>query len=192
MNRHWMIFSVATALACCACAHASISFEDVLVEYWVGAGSSEAMMIVDWQENRTLAFGFRWEAGVPTDLDLIEAVNAHSDRFYREWVDGVPYSAIFGIGWDVDNDGFSKTDPDDWYEEGWLENGFWSQWLSADGETWDWGNGLGMHDLYHGAWIGWSWAPEFIAEPPDVPLIPAPPATGLLALGLLSGARRRR
>ena len=193
MTRWSMVLSVFVPIAgCCAAAHASISFDDVLVEYWVGSGDSEAMMIADWQADRMLAFGYRWDAGVPDDLDLFEAVNAHSDRFYREWVSGVPFGAVFGVGWDADGDGFSKTDPDDWYEEGWLENGYWSQWVSGDGELWDFGGGLGMHDLYDGAWIGWSWAPEFLAEPPDVPLIPTPATIAVMALGALARAPRRR
>ena len=188
-NRLWT--AAISALGAAASAGAAISFDEVDVTYWTGAGSNEAMLIVDWQESRTLAFGFRWDFGAPTDLDLLEAVNDHSDRFYREWLDGVPGGALYGIGWDVDADGFSKTDPDDWYEEGWYENGYWSQWVSGDGEAWDYGGGIGMHELYDGAWIGWSWAPDFIAVQPTVPLIPAPGAAALLGAMLLIRRRRR-
>jgi len=180
-------------LAFSAAARAFIEFDDVLIEYWTGAGDNEALLIVDWQEDRMLAFGYRWDVvDAPTDFDLFEAVNAASDRFYREWVEGMPEQAIFGIGWDADNDGFDKLDPDDWYEEGWIENGYWSQWVSTDGEDWQWGNGLGTHDLSHGDWIGWSWAPDFIDTPPNVPLVPAPPTLVALTALALRAKRRRR
>jgi hypothetical protein len=185
--------AINAALALSVSARAYIDFDDVLIEYWTGSGDNEALLIVDWQEDRMRAFGYRWnEIDAPTDFDLFEAVNAASDRFYREWVEGMPEQAIFGIGWDADNDGFDKTDPDDFYEEGWLENGFWSQWLSTDGENWEWGNGLGTHDLAHGDWIGWSWAPDFIDTPPDVPLVPAPATLAALAAFALRVRRRRR
>ena len=184
--------SAAAALTLTAGATAALTFDDVLVAYWTGQGANEAMMIVDWQDDRALGFGYRWDdLDAPTDFDLFEAVNVASDRFYRQWVDDMPEQAIFGIGWDADDDGFAKTDPDDWYEEGWFENGFWSQWISADGEAWDWGGGLGTVDLMDGDWIGWSWAPNFDSTPPDVPLIPAPGALALLGLGAVVARRRR-
>jgi hypothetical protein len=169
----------------------ALDFDDVLVELWTGDGANEAMLIVDWQNDHTLAFGYRWDdLSSPTDLDLFEAVNGATDRLYREWLDDHDFEIIFGIGWDADADGFAKDDPDDWYEEGWFDNGFWSQWQSADGEAWDWGGGLGTIDLTHGAWVGWSWAPDFDSTPPDVPLIPAP-ATWT-TFGVMFFAQRRR
>jgi hypothetical protein len=189
-----MLFSAAIVpLVVAAHAHAAISFDQVDVEYWVGSGDLEAMLIVDWQADRTLAFGYRFSAfDAPTDFDLFEAVHDHSDRFYREWVAGMEEEAIFGIGWDTDLDGFAKDDPDDWYEEGWFENGFWGQYVSDDGESWSFGGGLGAHDLEDGDWIGWSWAPNFEGSAPDVPLIPGPAALASLLGGLLIGPRRWR
>ncbi len=193
MNCNHLMFAAISTVAFGASAEAGISFDDVLVEYWVGEGENEAMMIVDWKDDRALGFGFRWDdLDAPTDFDLLEAVNAESDRFYREWVDGMPEGAIFGIGWDFDADGFGKTDPDDWYEEGWIDNGFWSQWVASDGEDWGWGSGLGMVDLADGAWIGWSWAAEFESTPPEVPLVPAPGVVALLAIGGLGSRRQAR
>jgi hypothetical protein len=171
---------------------AAISFDDVEVELWTGAGERSALMIVDWQEGRTLAFGHRWSAlDAPTDFDMLEAVADATERFFRTWVDGMEEEAIFGLGWDADGDGFAPRDPDDWYEEGWFTDGFWSQWVSADGEAWEFGPGLGLHALEDGAFVGWSWAPDFIADPPDVPLVPAP--SGALALlGAILPRRGRR
>lgn len=181
--------AIAATLVAGSATHA-IDFADVEVTYWTGSGDYEAMMIVDWLDSRSLAFGYRWtEFDDPTDLEMLEAVNAWSDRFYREWVGGMEYQAIFGIGWDYDLDGFAKDDPDDWYEEGWYENGFWSQWVSGDGEAWDWGGGLGTVPLTDGYWVGWSWAPDFVADPPHVPLVPAP---GTLTVVLLAGFIRGR
>jgi hypothetical protein len=187
-----LLCAVAAPLVVTAYADGAISFDDVVVEYWAGSGDLEAMLIVDWQEDRALAFGYRFSPlDEPTDFDLFEAVNNHSERFYREWVDGMPESAVFGIGWDVDLDGFDKDDPEDWYEEGWFENGYWAQYLSIDGEAWSFGGGIGTHNLDDGDWVGWSWAPNFESSPPSVPLIPSPAALAVLVGGTLIGSRRR-
>jgi hypothetical protein len=189
MNLGYSMIGAVAALGTVSAAHAGLIFDDVQVELWTGAGEQEALLVIDWQAGRQIAFGYRWSAlETPTDRDMLDAIVGATDRLQYVLVPDVTFDAIFGIGWDADDDGLG--DPDDWYEEGWLENGFWGQWASTDGTSWDFANGFGFEDLADGDWIGWSWAPEFVSDPPTVPLVPAPPAA--LALGFLVTARRRR
>ena len=78
------------------------------------------------------------------------------------------------------NDGFAKSDTDDYYQAGWeyYEDGYWSYYHSVDGETWDYSTfGVFGHLLVDSEWSGWSWSQDFYTLAPDnIPLV----ATGLL------------
>jgi len=152
------------------------SFEDVDVEFWAGSGTNEALLVLDWKGvGAYLAFGYRW-SGAATGLSMLQAVrSASGGRLYVEWVPGYPQQAVFGLGWDADDDGFSKTDPDDYYQEGWLETSYWSYWLSTNGQAWDYAEeGLVLRNLSDGDWDGWSWVSGSTALQPRVPLAPVP------------------
>ena len=150
------------------------TFDDVEVTYWTGAepgdGVHEALMVVDWQAPGadSLVFGYRW-TGDATGADMLSAVDSADPRFYLKWHPHPDYGqAVYGIGWDADSDGFEKTDPDDYYEEGWTRNGFWRYYLGADGEDWPVsGTGASGRMLSDGDWDGWSWSPDFVSSEPD-------------------------
>jgi hypothetical protein len=162
----------------------------VTVEYWTGAGTNEAVMVVDWQKDISLAFGYKWNDSAMVG-DMFDAVDAASAKFYKEWVEEQGDVAIFGIGYDMDDDGFSKDDIGDYYEEGWFENGFWAEYLSSDGQSWNWGDGIRSDYIYDGSWAGFSWAPEFVSTEPDAPIVPEPITLSILALGALAVHRRK-
>ena len=161
------------------------AFEDVRVTYWTGLepgeGVNEALMVVDWQEpdQDSLVFGYRW-IGQEQGVDMLNAIEGADSRFHVYWH---PYyiGALYGIGWDADGDGFSPTDPDDYYQAGWeyYEDGYWSSYSSTDGETWSYG-GFGAHgtDLSDGDYSGWSWSPGFESSAPDN--LPAASTVGIL------------
>ncbi|HPQ70576.1 MAG TPA: hypothetical protein PKW95_15735 [bacterium] len=128
-------------------------WDDYDVTYWAGTGANEAVLVVDWG-SVTMMWGYRWD-GSATGQDMMAAIDEASERFYAEYLYGG--AAVYGIGWDADGDGFSKTDADDYYEEGW-SSGYWSYWLSTDGRTWSYSSvGFAGRTLSNGCWDGWSW-----------------------------------
>lgn len=151
------------------------TFDDVAVTYWAGDepgdGVNEALMVVDWQipGQDSLVLGYRW-TNEAKGVDMLNALELADNRFYFEW--HAEYSAaVYGIGWDADGDGFEKTDPDDYYAEGWMI-GSWRYFCSTDGEDWTYVVGVGVYGrtLSDGDWDGWSWAPNSnVSVPDDLP-----------------------
>ena len=56
---------------------ATIAFSDIL--YWVGTGSNEAVLAVNWADT-ALAWGYRWN-GTATVADMMDAIAADDPRF---------------------------------------------------------------------------------------------------------------
>lgn len=147
------------------------SFDDIL--FWVGEGSQQSALVVDWDGHDagdfSLTWGFRWD-GVATSADMFDAIVASDSRLFAKtgaFGNGV---AVYGIGYDANadsqfglNDGSEfdlsgrvlsgpadlavATDVDDWYAEGWLL-GYWYHAIiddSAEALTPNaWSRGLGL------------------------------------------------
>ena len=185
----------------------ALNIQNVQVTHWAGTGSKKALMVVDWQQAETFVFGYRWE-DTATGLDMIEAVNSAGIGFYRQWHPDYQNQLIFGLGFDVDQDGGSfvpgapgphsetgyATDPDDYYAEGWYVNGYWAYYSSQDGANWAYASEGLAHQLADGAWDGWSFAPAPTWDggvPDNIPLVPEPATALLLSVaGLLLRAGR--
>lgn len=179
------------------------------VDFWVGTGEQEAVLVVDWKsggEPQSLAWGFRWD-GEATGRTMMDAITGADPRFFEE--SGFGGGTVYGLGYDLDGDGGSfvpstdgsdtgfATDEDDHYAEGWLSAGFWSYWVSEDGVDWGFsGLGIASRVLSDGDWDGWSWAPGFASAVPSVPTaaapIPEPSALSLLLVGTSLGLFLRR
>ena len=169
------VLLVALAMAIIPSSAWAYTFDDVEVTYWAGDepgdGVNEALMVVDWQipGQDSLVLGYRW-TNEAKGVDMLNALELADNRFYFEW--HAEYSAaVYGIGWDADGDGFEKTDPDDYYAEGWL-SGSWRYFSSTDGEDWTYVTGVGVYGrtLSDGDWDGWSWAPNSnVSVPDDLP-----------------------
>jgi hypothetical protein len=128
---------------------AAFTFSDI--QYWVGAGTNQAALAIDWSQSSTsppaLVWGYRW-SGTATGADMLTAVVRADDRLFGKF-DGPQgsESTIYGLGYDANNDGqfaindgtsfdaqgvaYSgpvdygiSADPADYYAEGW-GHGFW-------------------------------------------------------------------
>ncbi len=82
------------------------SFDDV--DYWVGSGANRAALVIDWFEQNpdpsALAWGFRWD-GVATGYDMLLAIVEADDRLFAKLGEFNEGASLFGLGYDVDNDG---------------------------------------------------------------------------------------
>jgi|GEM_PF-2278378 len=184
--RMTLMLPIAMLMAIIPSSARAYTFADVEVACWSGVapeeGVNESLLVVDWQVEgaESMVFGYRW-MGEATGSNMLNAIHQADNRFYFEW-HWMYNIAIYGIGWDADGDGFDKTDPDDYYEEG-FENdgdGYWSYYLGSDGENWAY-SGLPVvgRTLSDGSWDGWSWSPNFVSSAPDnIPLAAAGDSNG--------------
>ena len=189
-------------------AHA-VDFSDITT--WVGSGSNQAGLIVDWNGDGLLpqyqVWGYKWD-GAASGEDMLKAVAAADSRFYAVIETDPTYGDyVFGLGYDVMNDGsgFVSTTPGDetghannpgnHYCEGWYNNGYWSYWgKDTTDSDWNWpGAGMGSRTLANGCWDAWTFgyaSNEWTAPEPLSDFIPAavPEPTSLIALagGLVS------
>jgi hypothetical protein len=174
---------LATAEANLACA--SFTFNDI--QYWVGSGSNRAAIAIDWSDGSTsppaLVWGFRWD-GVAHGRDMLTAVVNADSRLYAKF-GGSPggESAIYGLGYDGNNDGnfviddgtsfdshgvaytdpadlAESIDPADEYGEGWF-TGFWHYGVASSdpfvvGAWTDSPTGMVSRTLADGSWDSWA------------------------------------
>jgi hypothetical protein len=164
----------------------TFSFDDI--QFWVGTGANRAALVIDWNEDSTeppaLAWGYRWD-GVASGGDMLAAVVAADPRLFAR-LRGTPTdpAAVFGLGYDANNDGqfalddntvfdaagiafaseaidgVATTDSGDFYSEGWLA-GFWHYGVASanpfDGSEWsDSLLGMASRTLTEGAWDSWT------------------------------------
>ncbi|WDP93299.1 MAG: VPLPA-CTERM sorting domain-containing protein [Desulfobacter sp.] len=166
-----------------------------------------------------MVWGYRWD-GEASGEDMLMAIVNNDSNLYAKVSGPTQYGiAVFGLGYDVDSDGFgisdgslftngitqagystadgsSATDPDDLYTEGWYQNGYWSYWL-ADGTDWGYsGTGMSGRTLSDGDVDGWGFS--FYGGGGGAPSItpapvPVPAAFWLLGSGIigLAGLKRR-
>ena len=162
------------------------------IEYWAGLGENEAVLCIDWNigDSPTLVFGYRWPDGqTRTGGDMLKAVESASDRFYLELQSSTYGDLVDGIGWDADGNGFSKTDPADYFRPGWVDPDYWGYTTSADGITWEYSMvGMQGRELSSGSWDGWAYGST--EAPPD--LVPEPATLMLVGWGCIWMAARRR
>lgn len=153
-------------------------------------------------ETSALVWGFRWD-GEATGETMARAIAASDPRFVIMTETGTAYgSTVSGFGYDVNKsgdfsitkdgvtlspdengiifsssygyDGWTCTDPEDYWQSGWYQ-GYWSYWLkSNDSDAWGYsGTGITGRKLTDGCWDGWNFAVNMSSQPWK-PLAPAP------------------
>ncbi|MBW1683192.1 MAG: VPLPA-CTERM sorting domain-containing protein [Deltaproteobacteria bacterium] len=107
-------------------AGASFTFDDI--DFWVGTGSNQAALVVDWNDSKdpqSLAWGYRWD-GTASGEDMMRAIagsgiikepfggattgnwdNGADGRLYARMTTwwGNTARTVYGLGYDLDNDG---------------------------------------------------------------------------------------
>lgn len=153
-------------------------------------------------ETSALVWGFRWD-GEATGETMARAIAASDPRFFIMTETGTAYgSTVLGFGYDVNKsgdfsitkdgvtlspdengiifsssygyDGWTCTDPEDYWQSGWYQ-GYWSYWLkSSDSDPWGYsGTGITGRKLTDGCWDGWNFSVNMSSQPWK-PLAPAP------------------
>jgi hypothetical protein len=172
---------------------AEFTFDDI--EFWVGVGAHRSALVIDWAESAAeppaLAWGYHWD-GDTTSRDMLIAIVAADPRLFAK-LGGTTSDpvAVYGLGYDSDNDGeysiddgtqfdsnglaFSgpadlavATDPGDFYAEGWF-TAFWHFGVEDrsganpyTGGGWsDTSVGMASRDLVDGSWDSWVFSPTF-------------------------------
>ena len=153
-------------------------------------------------ETSALVWGFRWD-GEATGETMARTIAASDPRFFIMTETGTAYgSTVSGFGYDVNKsgdfsitkdgvtlspdengvilsssygyDGWTCTDPEDYWQSGWYQ-GYWSYWLkSSDSDPWGYsGTGITGRKLTDGCWDGWNFSVNMSSQPWK-PLAPAP------------------
>ncbi|MEM9084236.1 MAG: hypothetical protein AAGB34_11615 [Planctomycetota bacterium] len=187
----------------------AFGFSDV--DVWVGSGSKQAALVVDWFDSGDpVAFGYRYDGSQTAEDMLFAIARANVGLFVRAEVFSFG-TAVNGLGYDRDSDGFAidsgldfgdgvsfdsnltfavATDADDSYIEGFQNGAFWNFGVS-DGTT-DWaGSGVGISgsslDSFAFNSLAFGSFPTFSRVD-----IPAPGAATLVAISGIAALRRRR
>lgn len=235
MNRSLLTLAaagtLATALAATSPAHAAWTVDGATASpaFTVGSGSSAALYVLDHDTAdaaaNTVIFEYRFDPltapTAPTAWHGLTDAAANQGDLYLKYDSDAQFGVgLFGIGFDVDGDGFSSTgntfvnnqidtntvpgvsdtstvdnsltadDPDDWYIEDWFTAGYWAFYLNTNGGG-DW------------AFASTGLAGESLDDQQVIaltwapgfaaspPVIPEPATALLLAAGSLLLVRRR-
>ncbi|MBS1719931.1 MAG: PEP-CTERM sorting domain-containing protein [Armatimonadetes bacterium] len=193
----------------------SFGFSDV--QFWVGSGSNQAALAVQWNDGQTpqaLVWGYRWDGTANTET-MLQAIDSADARLFK--YAGTPGQfglPLYGIGYDTNSSGVTgagftnstsvpdnatANDPTDRWKVGWTSLGFWELYEGANGTTaGGWAGaqtGVTGSTIANNDWRALSFAPGFSSQGVGtLTAAPVPePATLLfVGLGLAALAKRRR
>lgn len=183
------------------------------IQFWTGNGTNRAALVIDWGDAKSpqsLLWGYRWD-GAATGLDMLQTVITADARLFGYWGQFSWGTAIFGLGYDLNDSGSFGVEPplafgpggllvelgsdnaddtrqpsdvSDHYHEGW-NNGFWAYYLKSSAAE-DWASAMSGGDgraLTDGAWDGYRFAPNFSSTAPaePSPALPNPFALEVVA-----------
>ncbi|MBQ8704452.1 MAG: T9SS type A sorting domain-containing protein [Bacteroidales bacterium] len=79
------LLTIIMGLGLAVSASATINFSASDIQYWVGTGSNQAVVVIAWDDYTTptaYAWGVRWNGSVSA-LDLIDSIQAYDSRFHN-------------------------------------------------------------------------------------------------------------
>lgn len=157
---------VISAVVLAGSSASAFSFDDI--GFWTGSGSKQAAMVIYWNspevfnnttvnppiEERCMAWGYRFDGDMKGE-DMFNAVLAADSRLFAVVSGTTQYGkAIFGLGYDLDNDGvYGLTDGYTTYDSSAFSNGL----VTTSYDDNDTMNSLDSSDLYWGGWYGPNW-----------------------------------
>ncbi len=130
------------------------TFDDV--QYWVGSGSNQALLVVDWNDGldaEALAWGYRWD-GTATAEDMINEIVNADERLSVDMTGGFLSSLAYETGY------ISHA--------GSVAGLYWSTWSGVSTPTWAMNMGI-TTELADGDWFGCSMTDFNPAIAPGVP-----------------------
>jgi len=171
--------SLVIVLAVVSIANGEFMFQgnEIMLESWTGneTASYSTVLVIDfWPGNGqadSFAFGYRFDVAGLTAMDMLNEFHSAENNLTFATANGL----LNDVWYEKDEVTYHATYdwPDSW----------WSQWVSTDGASWGWGNGLDDTFVTDGSIHG------LLAKPGDdwgsEPIVPVPePATfALLTLG---------
>ena len=108
-----LLSSLAGLLIVVPCSGGPVSSLDD-IEFWVGSGTNQAALLLDWDgessTDQSLAWGYRWD-GTATGEDMLLQILSADARLFAKTSAGGPIGiAVYGLGYDNDDDGVFAID----------------------------------------------------------------------------------
>lgn len=128
------------------------------IERWIGQGDKRAALVIKWDEpgqtQGLYVWGYRWDNDNDgTGEAMIKHVAQEDPQFFALVLDGTQYgSAIGGLGYDINGDGFALQLGDKTIEPD--QNGL----ITTDGYNFDSFKVVGDDDLWYAGWNTGYWA----------------------------------
>ncbi|MBQ7212489.1 MAG: hypothetical protein IJS19_07495 [Muribaculaceae bacterium] len=154
------------------------------IQNWTGKGENKAAVTIQFNDNRetnAMTFGYRFD-GETTGAEMLKAIVENNPRLYalmpRTYTAG-----LYGLGWDANDnnyfglmlngteqtftnhivydsnnsDNMTSAEAEDFWQTGWMMNGFWAYFTRNDAES-DYEMsmvGYGERTVKDGCWDAW-------------------------------------
>ena len=100
------------------------------ISAWYGEGQKEAILGIEWTNERFIFFGFKFKSAL-SGAKMLETIGLYEPRLHMEW--RFNKTVVYGISWDADGNGIVNNQ--DWYRGGWDFGNFWSYWTKEEGPS---------------------------------------------------------
>jgi hypothetical protein len=172
------------------------------VDYWTGSGSSETILIVDWENagnwvSKSHAFGYRWDGSPTTEATMLADIDAGGAL---DITTGYGGAFIYNLYYnDADGDHHQHTEEGSWNPGSTNDvNAVWGDMSSDWTKLGDWdANQMGIDNEYiaNGQLEGFNAIWWYTSKPNLNLTVPVPEPTSLailMAAGTMGMIRRRR